>query len=112
MAAKQRMSEGHWRTVVREQESSGRTVKEFARSRGLSAATLYWWRSALGRRGAPKSDRIRLAPVTVVGSTTSNRESSGADFEVVLRSGRRVFVPDCFDADALRRLVAVLEQGC
>jgi transposase len=38
------------------------TAKEFAASRGITATTLYWWRSQLGRR-RPATD---LVPVEVV----------------------------------------------
>lgn len=109
MAATTR-TEARWRAVVGEQEASGKSVREFADSRGLSAATLYWWRSALGRRENRKRDGIRLARVTVVAPRSSL--DSGAGIEVVLGNGRRVRVPVGFDVEELGRLVTVLERGC
>lgn len=100
-----------WRALVREQESSGRTVQEFARSRGLSAASLYWWRSHLRRRGRALRAESRLAPVTLLRTETSPR-SSAAGFEIVLCNGRRLIVSRDFDGAALRHLVAELERGC
>jgi transposase-like protein len=110
MAARQK-TEARWRALVREQESSGRTVREFARSRGLSAASLYWWRSQLRRSGRERGARVALAPVTLLRSDPSSRSMSGG-FEVVLRNGRRVIVPADYDAESLRHLVAELERGC
>jgi transposase len=96
--------------LIREQEASGKSVREFAESHGLAASTLYWWRSALGRRGAAGSDRLRLTPVTVFGSRPSL--DVGAGIEVVLGNGRRLRVPRDIDADALGRFVSALERGC
>lgn len=104
-----RKTEARWRALVREQESSGRTVQEFARQRGLSAASLYWWRSHLRRRG--RATEPQLASVTLLPTQTSAPASTSA-FEIVLRSGRRLIVPRDFDAAALRHLVTELERGC
>jgi len=104
-------TEARWRALIREQESSGRTVQEFARGRGLSAASLYWWRSHLLRRGRERGARVALAPVRLLRSEPSPHSIS-AGFEVVLRNGRRVIVPADYDAESLRQLVAELERGC
>lgn len=59
-------TEARWRALIREQESSGRTVQDFARGRGLSTASLYWWRSRL-RRGKRGGDaEVTLARVTLL----------------------------------------------
>lgn len=108
--AASKTTEARWRSVVREQETSGETVREYARQRGLSAATLYWWRSELGRRGAGRADRIALAPVTVLGVRSPARSHAGAGFEVLLANGRRLCVPRDFDVEALRELIAALER--
>lgn len=112
MAATGTGTERRWRGLVREQEASGKTVKEFARVRGLSAATLYWWRSELSRRGGGRGERIELAPVTVLGAKAAPEKSVGEGFEVLLANGRRLRVPRDFDAAALRQLIATLERGC
>ena len=111
MAATQK-TEARWRALVREQESSGRSVQEFARERGLSAASLYWWRSHLRGRGRVGVGEPRLAAVTLLHTEPSSRASTGSSFEIVLRNGRRLVVPRDFDAVALRALVAELERGC
>lgn len=111
MAAKSK-AEVRWRALVREQESSGASVQEFARRRGLSAATLYWWRSRLRQGRAGRGDRLQLAPVTILPSEAGPQARAPAAFELDLAGGRRLRVPADFDADALRRLVATLERGC
>jgi len=59
MSARSKQTESRWRSLIREQEASGKTVKEFARRCGLSAATFYWWRCELGRRGrAPDAEPL------------------------------------------------------
>ena len=105
--AASKQTEARWRALVRDQESSGRSVKEFAEARGLSAATLYWWRSALSRRAG--SSRPRLAEVRVLGSDTG-RDSQ--PFELALPRGRYLRVPRDFDGESLSRLLRVLEERC
>ena len=43
-----------WRELVARQAASGLTVREFCRREGLSAWSLYEWRSKLRQRGAEK----------------------------------------------------------
>ena len=112
MAARREMTRARWAGVVREQERSGKTVQAFAETRGLSAATLYWWRSEL-KRGARHSSAVELnlAPVTLLERGEPVAPSLVA-FEVTLASGHRVRVPSGFDAESLRRLIAALEGRC
>ena len=106
-----RKTEIRWRGLVREQESSGESVQEFARQRGLAPATIYWWRSRLRRRSSKRGERMQLAPVTVLRSPGSPR-SSAEGFEVELANGRRLRVPADFDGEALGRLLTTLERTC
>jgi len=55
-------TESKWRGLIAEQEASGLTVREFAAGRGLSASTLFWWRSRLRREGRSVAE---LVPVEV-----------------------------------------------
>lgn len=110
MAAKQGGgAERRWRALIGEQERSGLSVGEFARRRGVSRATLYWWRSQLsrrvGRRRTPK-----LVAVEVVG--IEDGDASNGAFEVELTGGRRLRVPARFDAEALSRLIVAVERAC
>ena len=103
------VAERRWRSLIAAQERSGLGVAEFAARRGLSAATLYWWRSRIGRaeRAVP-----RLVPIEIVGRESGVACAPGLHFEVELRGGRRLRVPPRFDADELARLVAALERAC
>ena len=38
-------TEAKWRALIAAQEKNGLTVREFAELRGITAATLCWWRS-------------------------------------------------------------------
>lgn len=110
MAAKKNGgAESRWRVLIGEQEKSGESVARFAASRGLRAATIYWWRSRL-RRQSP-SDALELVPIEI--TTGAKRTPSLSEsFELELASGRRLRVPASFDADALARLISVVEHAC
>jgi hypothetical protein len=99
-------TEAKWRALIAEQEGSGLTARAFAASRGITAATLYWWRSRLGQRRA-SSD---LVPVEIVehGVSVETRRATGVDFQVQLESGTTLHVPAGFDEGDLRRLVRAL----
>ena len=84
-------------------------MAEFAVRRGLNAATLYWWRSRLGRRARREP---KIVPVEIVGTGGLATAAGAACFEVELSGGRRLRVPPQFDAGELRRLIAVLDNAC
>jgi transposase-like protein len=103
-----------WRTLARWTEAdavaalaalkqSGLSVALFAAREGLDAQRLYVWRRKLARH----SDFIELTPTTPVDVGATLR-----GFEVALRSGHVVRLSEQFDAEAFRRLVAVLEEAC
>lgn len=111
MAATKR-TEARWRAMVREQEESGRSVKEFAQARGFSPATLYWWRSALNRRPRSRARAPSLAEVVLLPAGGCARSEEAQVFELALPGGRCLRVPSGFDAESLRRLLGVLEERC
>jgi hypothetical protein len=86
-------AEDRWRGLIAAQEKSGLGVREFAASRGLAPATVYWWRCRLRDRPA--------ALVPASGSPT--REP----FELSLGS-MTLRIPAGFDEHDLRRLVRAL----
>jgi hypothetical protein len=60
-----RRDRGQWQALVDEWRSSGANAKEFARTRGLSTTSLYYWSSVLSRAvlaPTPKLLPVRLAP--------------------------------------------------
>jgi transposase-like protein len=112
MAAKQGGgAEGRWRALIREQERSGLTVADFAHRRGVSPATLYWWRSQISRR-VRRGRTPKIVAVEVVGAVDGEASRSDRGFELELSHGRRLHVPTRFDAEALSRLIVAVERAC
>lgn len=110
-AASVRRSAGFYRRLLLEQEASGKTLRAFARERGLSAWTLYGWRAKLGRtrrrgRAAKGVERTGgLVAVEVIG-----RGGVAGDFEVVLSDGLRLRVPRDVGVARLVELVRELRS--
>lgn len=98
-------TESKWRALIAEQARSGMTVREFASRRGINPATLYWWRSRLGR-----SATADLVPVEIVEREVAvqGRDHHAAGFELHLDESTRLHIPAGFDAAELRRVVRAL----
>jgi hypothetical protein len=97
-------TEAKWRRVIAEQERSGLSAREFAESRGIPAATLYWWRSRLRR------EVTKLVPVEVVDAYSEDEHGGNAEvcFEVQVDRSVTVRVPRGFSETELRRLLVAL----
>jgi len=95
-------TEAKWRRLIAAQSKSGLTVREFAAAEGITAATLYWWRSKLRR------DRTQLVPVEVVESGADHRSGASGSFEVQVDGSVTLRVPPGFDEAELRRLIRAL----
>jgi transposase-like protein len=96
-----------WPLLVARWEASGKSATEFARQIGVSPGTLSRWRRELGN-GAAEDPGPALAKIIEVRSA---RAPADDRFEVRLGDGRSVGVPACFEADALERLLRVLEAA-
>ena len=115
---RRRWSEEEKARIVLESMSGPRLVSATARRHGLSRALLVTWRRALSfdRR----SSETGLVPAMIAtdapaaSATTSSRleTTNGSDrrIEIALASGRRVIVDAGVDAEALGRIVAVLDR--
>jgi transposase-like protein len=97
-----------WRQAVAAFESSGLSVREFCRQRGLHERRFYTWRKSLGlspvdaRPTAPVSGAPPVpgfVPVRLVADTAA---------EVVLPNGLTVRLPVSSDPAHVARLVAAL----
>jgi transposase-like protein len=97
-------TESKWRALIAAQGKSGLSVREFAGLRGLSAATMYWWRSRLRR------DRTHLVPVEVVEGRGVDCEADrpAVAFELRVDDAMTLRIPVNFDEAELRRLVRAL----
>jgi transposase-like protein len=82
---------------------SGKPVSVFAAEHGLDPQRLYAWRRRLG-----EAERTTFEELIVRPATSISIAATDASFEIVLRSGVVVRVPQSFDAAALERLLVVL----
>jgi len=96
--------------------ASGLSRSEFCRHHDLALNTLNRHLKKQPQPQAPRSDdgvgRIPLVEVSLAAAAMAPTlgEDRHRALTVLLSNGRRVEVGDDFDADALRRLVAVLER--
>lgn len=115
--------------IVEESFAAGMTVTDVARRNGVAASLVFTWRrqAKLGQLGggslAPLLLPVELAPVVtditptptpvaevaVAEPARRSRRSSGM-IEIALGSGRRLRVDRDVDADALRRVLDVLDR--
>ena len=112
----ERVSRETWAKRVERWIDSGLTAKEFAAEAGLKASTLSYWkwrlrakRPAKARRAATTSAALTTSPLSFV--EVARAATAAEPFEIEFGSGMRVRVPGSFDAEALRRLLAVLERA-
>jgi transposase len=108
-------SEAFKRQVVAEASADGVSASSVARLHGLNANLIFNWRRRFG------GDRpVSFVPAVIIpevseglradGGRAGLEESSRSRLEVVCHGGRRIVVDGNFDADALRRLLAVVED--
>ncbi len=113
--------EQHWRRIIAKQGRSGLTHTEFCRRESISAHSYFWWKRELGirakkgRKAVPRGARQRAdekTPSLVAVTIRQAANPAPSDcFEVVLSTGRLVRVRSGFDAESLKRLVAILEES-
>jgi len=115
--ARARVDRDEWRKRVERWKASGLTAKEFAAEVGINAGTLQFWQHKL-RAGDPiatRPGRRRASNAILASSLVELRAPAAAAldhrFEVELANGRCVRMSADFDADALKRLLVVLEAA-
>lgn len=113
----------YWAEVLREWSASGQTQVDFCRDRGVSLASLRWWRWWLkasgptgGKIGVERSEKVRFVPVKVVASRVppsviERSVSPLGCYEVELRGGDRLRVPADFEPEVLQRLIRTVETA-
>ena len=107
IAARPRWTAEDATKVLEAAAASGLPLAKFAEQRGLAPQRLSRWRRRLGRPSGAPPERMRFEELVVHGA---NGEVGERDrLELVLRSGHVVRLGSEFDADALRRLLGVLE---
>lgn len=112
-------TEARWRRLIAEQERSGSSVREFATAKGISAWSLYGWRSRLGVAGGGARGRTgrrrdaEEAELVAVDVVDGGRGVAASEPQLLIEFGDvRVRVPQGFDADEVARLVRVLRASC
>lgn len=98
-----RWTEAEARAVIQDLARSGQSVRQFAERHGLDPQRVYLW-----RRRVAGGDRTTFREVVV--RPAASTEAQGSAFELVLASGTRICVPPSFNAEALARLLEVLER--
>jgi hypothetical protein len=103
-----------WAKRIERWRASGLTAEEFASEIGVKGNTLRHWSWVLGRRrcasGAGPAKRAASREVAFVEvATPASERASVEPLEVVVRDSIRIRIPAAFDADALRRVIAVVE---
>ncbi len=101
-----RWTEAEARAVLKELARSGQSVRQFAEEHGLDPQRVYLW-----RRRVAGGDRTTFREVVVPARLAASTEAQGSAFELTLASGVRICVPPSFDAEALTRLLEVLERA-
>lgn len=89
------------------------TGGEFARERGLSASSLYWWSSELNRRGEvgmSEPDEAFVAVRVVDEGPEEAEDRVSAPIELVTTTGRVIRVYGAVDSEDLAVVLEVAER--
>jgi hypothetical protein len=110
--------ERFWRRALRQWRRSGLSVRVYCAEHGLTEALFYAWRRVIAKRDQERAG-VQAKPVRRLESAKSDApvfvplrviESRSATIEVVLPRGLVVRILRGFDAEALRQLLAVLDE--
>ena len=126
--AKVRRQAAEWVALIDQWRQSGLSLPEFCQRHGLSRGTMQNWVYKPGLKRAVEEARRGIqgqvidpghgegpsapapAPAFLPVRVSEGRDASdGSGVEIVIGVGRRVVVGAGFDAETLRRVVAVLE---
>ena len=106
-----------WAKRVQRWKDSGLTAREFAAEAGLNAGTLQYWASKLRRESRRQqseepdsaSTALTFVELSHQPAATEPLAKKAVPFELI--SGKLVVrIPPQFDAEALERLLAVMER--
>jgi transposase len=100
--------------IVEETMQPGMTVTEVARRHGLAPSVVFTWRRLAreGRLGdaGPTFVPVEITPVPAQAPSVTSPSRRTGLIEIVLRHGRRIRVDHEVDAEALRRVLQVVES--
>ena len=101
-----------WRARLARLETSGLTVAEFSLRERVDARQLRWWKWRLSQGAAAAARPAAIpsfAPVVIEARAVGS--ASGCPIEIVLPGGQAVRVGAGFDAETLRRVLAVMGEA-
>lgn len=115
---RRRWSEEEKARIVLESMAGPRLVSETARRHGIARSQLLTWRRALkgaqldAETGFVQAVISAEEPITAPATSplVSPSKSPGQRIEIVLASGRRIFVDASVDVEALGRIVEALDR--
>lgn len=87
-----------WQAVVAEQESSGKSVREFCREGNLAEHAFYWWRRRLHEEKPVSFALVETKPA-----------AQGSKFELAFSSGEVLHIPG--DVESLRVVFEALRAA-
>ena len=94
-----------------EYESSGLSRTEFCQQSGLSLSTFARYRRRQEQAAVEVAGGKRWLAVEVSGSSARMGGEIASGLVIVVSGGRRIDVGRGFDAETLKRLLAVVERG-
>jgi hypothetical protein len=114
-----RGKEAFWRDTLRKQGHSGLTIRVYCRKHHLGESLFYFWRRELAHRDSVRKQRPFVAVRVRQEDGESGRghggvfrtKDVGGRLEIELAGGRRVSVSGPVDRQALRDVLAVLEDA-
>jgi transposase len=101
--------------IVEETLQPGVTVSEVARRHGLAPSVVFTWRrlareGRLGETAGPVFMPVEITPVPAQAAPVASPARRTGLIEIVLSRGRRIRVDREVDAEALRRVLQVVES--
>lgn len=108
-----RTSPEEWRSRIEQWRGSGLTAEKFAAELGINAGTLKFWAYKLNKAKREASGQVASSKTrrsAAASSFVEVRTASESCFEIELENGRRLRVPNGFEAEALERLLGLLER--
>jgi transposase-like protein len=107
-AERWRRSGAEMKELMAAYEGSGLSAQEFCEQHGLARSTLYRHRRTQGTDKAVAGKR--WVRVELPAANRVAEQSAGSTLTIVVASGRRIEVKGGFDAQALERLIGLLER--
>jgi len=93
------------RHLIGRQQQSGLSICAFCDAEGVSQPSFFSWRKRL--RSQQRQTKPQFVPVEIA---MPDALTSAGHIEIVLAGGRRVRVAPGFDEQALKSVLAILEQ--